>query len=240
MQQSRSSLGGTSRNNKKLIPPRVTTPRNQGEGSKACDCTKVPIDSKIRKISKKEEEEEEEEINGGEIKDRGGGGKSRRGVERIVEQEEADVIKRVVSETRPGGNGYPYSYNLLRFQGVDRSSCLRNTRCILIIRTSMTVRATLNYRVLLRFPSPLSLSFLSSSSRPLQLWGRGKNCWNGGRAYSMPSPLLLLLLFLEHGCLRADLNFSRNRNEEEMFVIGIIISLKFTLDIFSCPVYLCK
>ena len=172
MQQSRSSLGGTSRNNKKLIPPRVTTPRNQGEGSKACDCTKVPIDSKIRKISKKEEEEEEEEeeeINGGEIKDRGGGGKSRRGVERIVEQEEADVIKRVVSETRPGGNGYPYSYNLLRFQGVDRSSCLRNTRCILIIRTSMTVRATLNYRVLLRFPSPLSLSFLSSSSRPLQL-----------------------------------------------------------------------
>ena len=161
---------GTSRNNKKLIPPRVTTPRNQGEGSKACDCTKVPIDSKIRKISKKEEEEEEEEeINGGEIKDRGGGGKSRRGVERIVEQEEADVIKRVVSETRPGGNGYPYSYNLLRFQGVDRSSCLRNTRCILIIRTSMTVRATLNYRVLLRFPSPLSLSFLSSSSRPLQL-----------------------------------------------------------------------
>lgn len=69
----------------------------------------------------------------------------RRGVERIVEQEEADVIKRVVSETRPGGNGYPYSYNLLRFQGVDRSSCLRNTRCILIIRTSMTVRA-LNYR----------------------------------------------------------------------------------------------
>lgn len=62
-----------------------------------------------------------------------------------------------------------------------------------------------------------------------------------------PPPLLLLLLFLEHGCLRADLNFSRNRNEEEMFVIGIIISLKFTLDIFtynfllfSCPVYLCK
>lgn len=61
-----------------------------------------------------------------------------------MEQEEADVIKRIVSETRPGGNGYPYSYNLLRFQGVDRSSCLRNTRCILIIRTSMTVRAELS------------------------------------------------------------------------------------------------
>lgn len=90
----------------------------------------------------------------------------RRGVERIVEQEEADVIKRVVSETRPGGNGYPYSYNLLRFQGVDRSSCLRNTRCILIIRTSMTVRA-LNYRAA-TISKSLSLSLLSSSSRPLQ------------------------------------------------------------------------
>lgn len=72
-----------------------------------------------------------------------------------MEQEEADVIKRVVSETRPGGNGYPYSYNLLRFQGVDRSSCLRNTRCILIIRTSMTV---LNYPALLRFSKSLFLS----------------------------------------------------------------------------------
>lgn len=155
----------------------------------------------------------------------------RRGVERIVEQEEADVIKRVVSETRPGGNGYPYSYNLLRFQGVDRSSCLRNTRCILIIRTSMTVRA-LNYRAA-TISKSLSLSsfvfFTPFATR------EGKNCWNGGRVYSTFSSsfffLLLLLLFLERGCLRADLNFYRNRNEE-MFVINIIIPLKFTLDIF--------
>lgn len=158
-----------------------------------------------------------------------------------MEQEEADVIKRVVSETRPGGNGYPYSYNLLRFQGVDRSSCLRNTRCILIIRTSMTVRAELSSPATIS-KSPFSLfSFVFFT--PFATLREGKKLLK--RAYSMFSPLLLLLLFLEHGCLRADLNFSRNRNEEEMFVIGIIISLKFTLDIFaftifSCPVYLCK
>lgn len=119
-------------------------------------------------------------------------GVRRRGVERIVEQEEADVIKRVVSETRPGGNGYPYSYNLLRFQGVDRSSCLRNTRCILIIRTSMTVRA-LNYRAATIFKS-LSLSsfvfFTPFATR------EGKNCWNGGRVYSTLSSSFFVIIII--------------------------------------------
>lgn len=161
-----------------------------------------------------------------------------------MEQEEADVIKRIVSETRPGGNGYPYSYNLLRFQGVDRSSCLRNTRCILIIRTSMTVRAELSSPATIS-KSPLSLfSFVFFT--PFATLREGKKLlkrWT--RLFDALPPSFIIIIFRARMFTRR-FEFFRNRNEE-MFVISIIISLKFTLDIFtynfllfSCPVYLCK
>lgn len=187
----------------------------------------MPIeDSKIRKISKKEEEEEE--TNGREIKDRRGGAKTRCRANRGTRGSRCNKASR--ERNTPRRQRLP-----LQLQ----SSSISRGRQIKLLtqyplypynknkydRSSPELSSCYDFQVSLS-----SFVFFTPFATR-----EGKNCWNGGRVYSTLSSsfffLLLLLLFLERGCLRTDLNFYRNRNEE-MFVINIIIPLKFTLDIF--------